>query len=194
MSKKAYMRSTEDRRIILIWEISCTLFVIGFGSVLHFIYGWTNHSSIIGLFAPVNESVWEHLKLGFWSLMIFSIPEYFFIGKKVKNFFIAKWSGVLALEIVIIAVFYTYTAILKKHLLFIDIGSYVAGAIVCQIIATQIFIKTKQSKQGNAFAIFGIMVIVFILMLFTYIAPRIPIFKDNNTGEYGAKWGIETMK
>ncbi|HZK40608.1 MAG TPA: DUF6512 family protein [Atribacterota bacterium] len=188
------MRSTEDRRIILIWEISCTLFVIGFGSVLHFIYGWTNHSSIIGLFAPVNESVWEHLKLGFWSLMIFSIPEYFFIGKKVKNFFIAKWSGVLALEIVIIAVFYTYTAILKKHLLFIDIGSYVAGAIVCQIIATQIFIKTKQSKQGNAFAIFGIMVIVFILMLFTYIAPRIPIFKDNNTGEYGAKWGIETMK
>jgi hypothetical protein len=194
MSKKAYMRSTEDRRIILIWEISCTLFVIGFGSVLHFIYGWTNHSSIIGLFAPVNESVWEHLKLGFWSLMIFSIPEYFFIGKKVKNFFIAKWSGVLALEIVIIAVFYTYTTILRKHLLIIDIGSYVAGAIVCQVVAMQIFIKTKQSKQGNAFAIFGIMVIVFILMLFTYITPRIPIFKDNNTGEYGAKWGIETMK
>jgi hypothetical protein len=168
--------------------------VIGFGSVLHFIYGWTNHSSIIGLFAPVNESVWEHLKLGFWSLMIFSIPEYFFIGKKVKNFFIAKWSGVLALEIVIIAVFYTYTTILRKHLLIIDIGSYVAGAIVCQVVAMQIFIKTKQSKQGNAFAIFGIMVIVFILMLFTYITPRIPIFKDNNTGEYGAKWAIETMK
>ena len=126
--------------------------------------------------------------------MIFSIPEYFFIGKKIKNFFIAKWSGVLALEIVIIAVFYTYTAILKKHLLIIDIGSYVAGAIVCQVVAMQIFIKTKQGKQGNAFAIFGIMVIVFILMLFTYITPRIPIFKDNNTGEYGAKWGIETMK
>ena len=188
------MRSTEDRRIILIWEISCTLFVIGFGSVLHFIYGWTNHSSIIGLFAPVNESVWEHLKLGFWSLMIFSIPEYFFIGKKVKNFFIAKLSGVIVLEIIIVVVFYTYTAILRKHLLIIDIGSYVAGAIVCQVVAMQIFIKTKQTKQGNAFAIFGIMLIVFILMLFTYIAPRIPIFKDNNTGEYGAKWGIETMK
>lgn len=194
MSKKGYMRSTEDRRTILIWEISCTLFVISFGSVLHFIYGWANHSSIIGLFAPVNESIWEHLKLGFWSLMIFSLPEYFFIGKKVKNFFIAKWSGVIALEIVIIAVFYTYTAILKKHLLVIDIGSYVAGAIVCQIIATQIFIKTKQSKRGNSFAIVGIMLIAVILMLFTYITPRIPIFKDNNTGEYGAKWGIETMK
>jgi len=188
------MRSTEDRRTILIWEISCTLFVIVFGSVIHFIYGWANHSSIIGLFAPVNESVWEHLKLGFWSLMIFSIPEYFFIGKKVKNFFIAKLSGVIALEIIIVVVFYTYTAILRKHSLIIDIGSYVAGAILCQIVATQIFIKTKQSKRGNSFAIVGIILIAFILMLFTYIAPRIPIFKDNNTGEYGAKWGIETMK
>jgi len=188
------MRSTEDKRTILIWEISCTLFVIGFGSVIHFIYGWTNHSSIIGLFAPVNESVWEHLKLGFWSLMIFSVPECFFIGKKVKNFFIAKFSGVIALEIIIVVVFYTYTAILRKHSLIIDIGSYVAGAILCQIVATQIFMKTKQSKRGNAFAIFGIILIAFILMLFTYITPRISIFKDNNTGEYGAKWGIERMK
>ncbi len=113
---------------------------------------------------------------------------------KVKNFFIAKLSGVIALELIIVVVFYTYTAILGKELLVIDIGSYVAGAIVCQIIATQIFVKTKQSKQGNSFAIVGIMVIAFISMLFTYITPRIPIFKDNNTGEYGAKWGIETMK
>ena len=188
------MMPTEDRRTILIWEISCTLFVIGFGSVLHFIYGWTNHSSVIGLFAPVNESVWEHLKLGFWSLTIFSIPEYFFIGKKVKNFFMAKLAGVIALEMVIVGIFYTYTAILGKELLAVDIGSYVAGAIVCQIIATQIFVKTTQSKQGNTLAIAGIVVIAFILMLFTYITPRIPIFKDNNTGEYGAKWGIETTK
>ena len=188
------MISTEYKRLILIWEISCTLFVIFFGSMLHFIYGWTNHLSAIGLFAPVNESVWEHLKLGFWSLIIFSIPENFFIGKKVKNFFIAKLSGVIALEIIIVVVFYTYTAILGKDLLVIDIGSYVAGAIVCQILTTQIFIKTKQSKQGNSFAIVGIIVIAFILMLFTYITPRIPIFKDKNTGEYGAKWGIETMQ
>lgn len=182
------MRPTEDRRTILIWEISCTLFVIGFGSVLHFIYGWTNHSSVIGLFAPVNESVWEHLKLGFWSLTIFSIPEYFFIGKKVNNFFMAKLAGVIALEMVIVVVFYTYTAIWGKDLLVIDIGSYIAGAILCQVIATQIFLKTKQNKQVNALAIAGIMLIAFILMLFTYITPRIPLFQDNNTGEYGAKW------
>jgi len=116
------------------------------------------------------------------------------MGKKVKNFFMAKLAGVIALEMVIVGIFYTYTAILGKDLLVVDIGSYVAGAIVCQIIAMQIFVKTKQSKQGNTLAIAGIVVIAFILMLFTYITPRIPIFKDNNTGEYGAKWGIGTTK
>ena len=106
----------------------------------------------------------------------------------------AKLAGIIALEMVIIGIFYFYTAILGKDLLAVDIGSYVVGAIVCQIIEMQIFIRTKQSKQRNAFAIVGIMVIAFILMLFTYITPRIPIFKDNNTGEYGAKWGIGTTK
>ena len=120
--------------------------------------------------------------------MIFSVPEYFFTGKKVNNFFIAKLSGVIALEMVIVVIFYTYTAILGKDLLAVDIGSYIAGAIVCQIIAMQIFIKTKQSRRGNVLAIAGIVVIALILMLFTYITPRIPIFKDNNTGEYGEKW------
>ena len=49
-------------------------------------------------------------------------------------------------------------------------------------------------SQGNAFAIVGMMIIALIFMLFTYITPRIPIFKDKNTSEYGAKWGIETMQ
>jgi hypothetical protein len=188
------MISTEYKRSVLIWEIYCTLFVIFFGSILHFIYGWTNHFSVIGLFVPVNESVWEHLKLGFWSLAIFSSPEYFLIGKKVKNYFIAKLSGVFVLEIVIVMTFYNYTSILGKNLLVMDIGSYVTGAIAGQIIAMQIFIRTKQSSRGNTFAIAGMAVIALIFMLLTYVTPRIPIFKDKNTGEYGAKWGVETMQ
>ena len=46
----------------------------------------------------------------------------------------AKLAGIIALEMVIIGIFYFYTAILGKDLLAVDIGSYVVGAIVCQII------------------------------------------------------------
>ena len=48
---------------IYTWEIIGTFFIIIAGSLLHFVYEWTGYSDIMGLFTPVNESVWEHLKL-----------------------------------------------------------------------------------------------------------------------------------
>ena len=104
-------------RTVMTWEIVVTLFVIIFGAALHFMYEWTNYSPLMGLFAPVNESVWEHLKLGFWSLILISLIEFPFIKNHINNFFLAKLIGVISLELVIIIVFYTYTEIIGKSIL-----------------------------------------------------------------------------
>ena len=37
------------------------------GTLLHFTYRWSGRNPLIGLIAPVNESVWEHMKLLFFS-------------------------------------------------------------------------------------------------------------------------------
>lgn len=47
------------------------LIVVCFLSIpLHFFYDWTGENTFIGLFAPINESIWEHLKLVFWPLLV----------------------------------------------------------------------------------------------------------------------------
>ena len=51
------------------WEIIGIFWVIMVGSLLHFTYDWSNKSLIVALFSSVNESVWEHLKLGYWALV-----------------------------------------------------------------------------------------------------------------------------
>ena len=137
------MRSNEDRRTILIWEIICTSFLIGFGSVLHFLYEWTNHSSIMGLFRPCKWKYLGAFKIRFLVLNDFFGSWILLIGKKVKNFFIAKLFGIIALKIIIVVIFYTCTAILRKDLLVIDIDSYIVGAILCQVVASQIFLKIE---------------------------------------------------
>lgn len=38
------------------------LFTMILGSLSHFFYGWSGDFFLVGLFSPVNESVWEHLK------------------------------------------------------------------------------------------------------------------------------------
>ena len=42
------------------------LFTIILGSLSHFFYGWSGNFFLVGFFSPVNESVWEHLKLLFF--------------------------------------------------------------------------------------------------------------------------------
>lgn len=38
------------------------------GTLLHFLYGLSGEFFLVGLLAPVNESVWEHLKLALWPI------------------------------------------------------------------------------------------------------------------------------
>ena len=58
------------------------IFVFIIGSLAHFLYDWSDNHYLVGLFTPVNESIWEHMKL------TASIPILFYsytaiIGKDV---------------------------------------------------------------------------------------------------------------
>jgi hypothetical protein len=53
------------KKSILRWELGGIAFVVILGSVLHFAFEWSGRAIPIGPIAAVNESVWEHLKLGF---------------------------------------------------------------------------------------------------------------------------------
>lgn len=42
------------------------LFVSVLGVLMHFVYEWSGSNRFVGLFAPINESTWEHMKLLFF--------------------------------------------------------------------------------------------------------------------------------
>ena len=48
---------------------------------LHFIYEWSGNQMVVGIFAPVNESVWEHLKLTYWPMLIWWVAGYLLLNK-----------------------------------------------------------------------------------------------------------------
>lgn len=166
------------------WEIWGILWIIIVGSLLHFTYEWSGKSPIVGAFSAVNESVWEHLKLGYFPLLIFSIVEYWFIRNKVGNFFLAKTIGIVTMELFIVIVFYSYTWITKKPILFIDIGSFVVGAIICQLLSLRIM-KSHISKSADNIGLFLFIFIGCIFVLFTFYTPKFPIFMDSRTKKYG---------
>ncbi|RKD34694.1 DUF6512 family protein [Thermohalobacter berrensis] len=178
------MGKIKNNKYVFYWEVGGIFFLIIFGSILHFIYEWFSYP-IIGIFSPVNESVWEHLKLGYWSLFLFSILEYRYIKDKVNNFIVAKALGIFTLQLFIIVFYYSYTSILGKNILVLDILSYIIGSISCQIISYKILMYRKLGYIATIISICFIITHAFALAIFTFYPPKLPIFKDNRTGQYG---------
>lgn len=53
------------------------LFVVLLGVFLHFAYELSGENPIVGLFALVNESIWEHLKLIFFPMLVLTLWDMF---------------------------------------------------------------------------------------------------------------------
>ena len=164
------------------------------GGIFISIIGFLGHDAFkiteflpLALFTPVNESVWEHLKLTFWPAMLFLIIEHFYVKKKedTKNFGIGKTIGILMMPLTIVLIFYTYTAFTGTSILLIDILSFFIAVIVGQIVSFMIFKSKKISKKINSFIPLLLILTGIIFIIFTFFPPALPIFYDSLLGGYG---------
>ena len=80
---------------------------IVFGTMLHFLYGWTGENRVVGLYAAVSESTWEHLKLLFFPVLLYTVWEYIWLGHRWKGYVQVRAEGVLLGMLTITALFYT---------------------------------------------------------------------------------------
>jgi hypothetical protein len=167
------------------WRLAGIIAIVVLGFLWHYLYSWTNHSKIIGSIAPVNESLWEHLKLGYWSLILYSLVEYMYLQDKINNYFLGKLLGILALEMTILLIYYGYTWIAGRDIFWLDIGAYVLGAILCQYIAHYIFAQQDYGAFVSKTSLMLFSGIGVLLAITTYYPPHTGIFKDNNQNTYG---------
>ncbi|MBR5452246.1 MAG: hypothetical protein IKV36_04555 [Clostridia bacterium] len=168
-----------------IWQFGGFVFTSLFGTVLHFLYDWTNQSGFIAPFSAVNESTWEHMKLLYFPLLIFAIFQSFFF-KEWENFLCIKLKGMLTGLIAIPTIFYTYNGVFGKSPDWINITIFFVSAALTFITETKKF--NKGSKRCNKALCLGVILFIGILfILFTYLTPKIPIFADPLTAQYGIK-------
>ena len=170
---------------VLRWELSGIIFVFLVGALLHFVFEWSGESRIVGMFASVNESVWEHFKQGFWPMCLFAAIEYRFLRVHVNSFLAAKTVAVYIIPIITGLVFYGYTAVIGEEILIVDIFIFLVAIIVGQLTSYKILISTRLPKYTNIISPVLIILLALILMLFTFYPPHLPIFLDGNTGTYG---------
>lgn len=167
-------------------QLAGFVFTVLVGTALHFVFEWSGENPIVGLFAPVNESVWEHLKLLYVPMLVFGIFEYFIYGNKLNNFIPVRFQSMLLGIAIIVVGFYTYTGIIGQHYLIIDIILFVLAAYAAYRFSNQMLRTHKfTSRLANVLAIAGLLILTACFVIFTFVPPNIPLFLDPITGSYG---------
>jgi len=170
---------------ILKWEIWGAVFISLFGSLLHFTFNWAGRFWLVGAFSAVNESTWEHLKLAVVPAIIWLLIERKTLKAEARNFFLAKTIGLFAMPILIVALFYSYTAILGDNFLILDIGTFFLAVIIGQIISYKIMKASEFSQKYNRACIALIIILMASFVIFSYFPPKFFLFHDPVSGEYG---------
>lgn len=167
------------------YELAGIVFTVILGSILHFTFELSGHQPVVGVFSAVNESVWEHLKLGFWPALTYAIVEFKYLKKSTNNFVFAKTVGIYLIPIIITVLFYSYTAILGESVLVIDILTFVIAVIVGQLASYKLLTCRKLHGKLNTISMVALVLLGLAFVLFTFYPPHLPIFRDPVTGEYG---------
>lgn len=178
-----------DNTKIRNYQIASAIFVCILGTLLHFTYKFFGENNFVASFSAVNESVWEHLKLLFFPMLLTTIIGYFYIVKNAPNFLCSKTLGIITSMLFIIIFFYTYTGIIGKSILFIDIASFFIAVILGEYLSYKLM--TSNLKCNNVIAIIILTIILICFVVFTYFTPKIGLFKDSVTNEYGITKNIE---
>jgi len=173
------------KRSVLIYELIGIIFIVIFGSILHFTFELSGHNIIVAVFSAVNESVWEHLKLGFWPALIYAIIEYRYLNKKTNNFLFAKTVGIYIIPIAIAILFYSYTAITGESILIIDILIFIIAVVIGQMCSYRLLKSKKFPKSLEMVSFILLILLVIIFVLFTFYPPQLPIFRDPISEGYG---------
>jgi len=172
-----------DKIKIKNYQIASAIFVCIVGTLLHFTYEFFGENILIASFSAVNESVWEHLKLLFFPMLLTTIIGYFYVWKNVPNFLCSKAIGMIVAMLFIIIFFYTYTGIIGKSIVFIDIASFFVAVILGEYLSYKIMVRNF--KCNNIIAIIILTIILLCFIIFTYFPPNIGLLKDPVTNKYG---------
>lgn len=159
------------------------IFVLVTGTLSHFLYDWSGQNPVVGLFTPVNESVWEHMKLLFFPMLLSSLIIILKYRRQYPHIASALFFGILTGTVLIPIFYYAYTSVLGTNYLALDIGVFILSIVISFWLTYKL---TLSHRLENHTFVLGLLVCVLLLcfLRFSYHAPHTVIFQDPTVDSY----------
>lgn len=174
------------KRDVSLWQFAGFSLSSLLGTLLHFLYDWTNEALVTAPFSGVNESTWEHMKLLFFPLFIFALIQHRYF-KEYQSFWCVKLAGIVAGLITIPVLFYTYNGVFGKSPDWVNITIFFVATAVAFWLEARLLRSNRLQCRCSRLCFLVLCLIGILFVVFTFVTPKIPLFQDPLTGEYGIK-------
>ncbi len=183
MKKPIINEST--RKLLLKMEISGAVFVSVCAVALHFLYRLSGSAVWAAVFASVNESIWEHIKIFTLPYVLWVFVELCTVRVPFRRFLCSKVIGLYFLLLSIPLFYYAYTFLLGKNIAFLDISCGFVFTAVSFIVSYRLIVYAPYIQRYYTASV--VLLVLYCLMTgyFTFLPPRLELFRDPITGAYG---------
>jgi len=170
---------------LVFFQFTGFLFVSAAGVLLHYAFDWSIESPIVAPFAAINESIWEHMKLLFFPLLVYAFLENHMTKHKIENFWSIKLLGTVMGIFLIPMIYYTYTTGLGITADCLNIATFFVVAASVYTAETFLFNSCNLPCTSQGVALVILLLIALTFVVFTFYPPMLPLFQDPLTGAYG---------
>lgn len=172
------------KRDIWLWQLWGFAVTSLGGTVLHFLYDWTGQSLLAAPFSGVNESTWEHMKLLFWPMFIFTLIGWR-AGRPGRDYFCVKLIGTTAGLLLIPALFYTANGAFGPTPDWLNIAIFFVAAGLAYLLEGWLFTRELVACRRPWAAVLAFCLLALAFVVFTFIPPQLPLFADPLDGSFG---------
>lgn len=155
------------------------------GTLFHFAFDHSGGNTVVGAFTPVNESIWEHLKLILVPSIVVGPLEYFVFGKEYNGYFGAKGIATLIGMLFVLTGYYTYSGIVGTNYFVADILLFIGGIALSSFFTYFFLTKCNFGERESIIGILIITFLVIIFMYFTFDPPMLELFRDPLSEDFG---------
>lgn len=152
------------------------LFTLILGTLAHFFYQWSGEHPVVGLFSPVNESVWEHMKLIFFPALLYTLFEAVTRLKWDNHFLTVRFLSLLVGTFLVPCLFFIYTGFLGRSLLPLDIGIFILCVLTVFLLSRYLELNAKSLSLPFFVLFIALLFILILFFSFSYSPPDLPIF------------------
>lgn len=174
------------RRRLLFWELGGFLFTGVLGTLLRFAYDWSGGSALAAAFSAVNGSTWEHMKLFFLPLFLFSMVQACLLGRNYPNLLAIRAVSAAAGAVLIPILFYTYTGVTGRSFSWADLAVFFLADLAAFALDFRLLCRGQLSRGWQQLlGLAALWALVFCFVWCTFRPVRLPLWRDPMTGIYG---------